>query len=83
MPRAPEPAAPEHVAPGLLRITVPLPFPPHSVNAWLLAQDEGWTLIDSGVDDAATRALFAAALAHPLLEGRPVVRLLVTINRDG
>jgi len=72
------PFVPVPIGPGLLRIKVPLPFPPHDVNAWLLAQEGGWTLIDSGVDDAATRAGFTAALAHPLLEGRPVVRLLVT-----
>lgn len=66
------------IAPGLLRVTVPLPFPPSEVNAWLLADDGGWTLVDSGVDDAATRALFTAVLAHPLLGGLPVKRLLVT-----
>lgn len=66
------------VAPGLLRIRVPLPFPPSEVNAWLLADPDGWTLIDSGVDSPETRALFERALAHPLLEGKPLIRLLVT-----
>lgn len=66
------------VAPDLLRLKIPLPFPPHDVNAWLLREGKGWALIDCGVDDAETRALFNAALASPLLEGRPLVRLLVT-----
>lgn len=66
------------VAPGLLRVRVPLPFPPSEVNAWLLAGLDGWTLIDSGIDDAPTRALFTRVLADPLLGGRPVARLLVT-----
>lgn len=66
------------VAPGLLRVRVPLPFPPSEVNAWLLAGADGWTLIDSGIDDEPTRALFARVLADPLLGGRPVARLLVT-----
>lgn len=66
------------VAPGLLRVRVALPFPPSEVNAWLLAGSDGWTLIDSGIDDAPTRALFARVLADPLLGGRPVARLLVT-----
>lgn len=77
---APEATTPlvSAVVPGLLRVRVPLPFPPREVNAWLLAQDDGWTLIDSGVDSPETRALFEQALADPLLEGRPVTRLLVT-----
>lgn len=66
------------VAPGLLRVRVPLPFPPLEVNAWLLADGDGWMLIDSGVDNAETRALFERALADPLLEGKPLTRLLVT-----
>lgn len=66
------------IVPGLLRIRVPLPFPPKEVNAWLLAQEDGWTLVDCGVDDAPTRALFEAVLDHPLVGSRPVRRLLFT-----
>lgn len=66
------------VAPDILRIRVPLPFPPSEVNAWLLDDPDGWTLIDSGVDDAPTRALFSRVLADPRLRGRPIARLLVT-----
>lgn len=66
------------VMPGLLRVKVPLPFPPHTVNAWLVSGADGWTLIDSGVNDDQTRAIFTAVLAHPLLEGKPVTKLLVT-----
>lgn len=71
-------ARPEEVAPGVFRVRVPLPFPPGEVNAWLLEGEDGWTLIDSGVDDAPTRALFSQVLADPLLEGRGVSRLLIT-----
>lgn len=66
------------VSPDFLRIQVPLPFPPGEVNAWLLRDGDGWALIDSGIDDPATRALFERALASPLLGGRPITRLLVT-----
>lgn len=65
-------------APDLLRIRVPLPFPPSEVNAWLLRDSDGWALIDSGIDDPATRAMFEHVLASPLLEGRPITRLIVT-----
>lgn len=66
------------VAPGFLRLRVPLPFPPSEVNAWLLCGPDGWTLIDSGIDDEPTRALFARVLADPRLGGQPLARLLVT-----
>lgn len=66
------------IAPGLMRVRVPLPFPPTEVNAWLLDDGDGWTLVDSGVDDPATRALFARVLADPALGGRAVSRLVVT-----
>lgn len=75
---APDLARISPLAPGILRVRVPLPFPPSEVSAWLLDCGAGWTLIDCGVDSPATRAQFEAVLAHPLLEGRPVTRLLLT-----
>lgn len=66
------------VVPDVLRVKVPLPFPPRDVNAWLLPGPSGWTLIDSGVDDAPTRALYERVLADERLGRRPVERLLVT-----
>lgn len=66
------------VAPGMWKVRVPLPFPPLEVNAWLMEGQGGWTLIDSGVDDAPTRALFEQVLSDPRLGGKPVNRLLVT-----
>ncbi|TCT02688.1 MBL fold metallo-hydrolase [Aquabacter spiritensis] len=71
-------ARPVEIVPGLLRVRVPLPFPPSEVNAWLLSDVGGWTLIDSGVDDAPTRALFSDVLADPILKGEGITRLLVT-----
>lgn len=66
------------VAPDLLRVRAQLPFPPNEVNAWLLSGPEGWTLIDSGVNNEQTRALFERVFTDPLLGGRPVTRHLVT-----
>lgn len=48
--------APEEVAPGVHRIAVPLPFPPHEVAAWVIEGDEGHTLVDTGVDTPTARA---------------------------
>lgn len=66
------------VAPGILRVRVPVPFPPSEVNVWLLSGSDGWAVIDAGVDSPSTRALFERVLADPHLEGARVSRLLLT-----
>lgn len=63
----------EEMAPGLLRVRLPLPGPPGHVNAWLIEDEEGWFLVDTGWGDSATRSLW-----DRLLAGRRVTRLLVT-----
>lgn len=54
------PDAPLQVAPGVHRVSIPLPFPPHEVAAWLLAGDDGHTLVDTGMDTPPARG----ALRH-------------------
>ncbi|HEX6746242.1 MAG TPA: MBL fold metallo-hydrolase [Longimicrobium sp.] len=50
------------VAPGVHRVSVPLPFPPGEVAAWVIEGDEGHTLVDTGIDTPPARdALRAAA----------------------
>lgn len=75
--RAPEPGEAIEIAPGILWFCVPLPMVLNHVNAYALRDDDGWTLIDTGLDTAKTRALWEAALAGPLA-GLPLRRLIVT-----
>lgn len=57
-----ETAAPVQVAPGVHRISVPLPFPPREVAAWVIEGDQGHVLVDTGIDTPPARdALRAAA----------------------
>lgn len=65
------------VAPGIAWLRVRLPFALDHVNLWVLDDPDGWTLIDTGVDNPATRAVWQAVLAGPLA-GRPVARILIT-----
>jgi hypothetical protein len=55
----PAPGATIEVVPGLHWLRMPLPFALDHINLWLLDEGEGWTLIDTGYGDAATRALKA------------------------
>ncbi len=47
------------------------------MNVWLLDDGDSWTVIDGGVLDSATNAVWDAVLAGPLA-GRPVGRVLAT-----
>lgn len=74
----PEPGVPLEVAQGVLWLRMPLPFALDHINLWLLEDGKGWTLIDTGIANAETKALWEAVLAHPALGGKPVRRLICT-----
>ncbi|MBW3570937.1 MAG: MBL fold metallo-hydrolase [Gemmatimonadetes bacterium] len=48
-------APPLRVAPGVHRISVPLPFPPREVAAWVIEGDDGHVLVDTGIDTPPAR----------------------------
>jgi len=47
------------VAPGVHWLRMPLPFLLDHINLWLLEDGAGWTIVDTGIDSAATRALWS------------------------
>ncbi len=69
------------VAPGVHWLRMALPFQLDHINLWLLEDgsesDPGWTLVDTGLGDAATRASWERIFADKLA-GKPVRRVLVT-----
>ena len=74
---APAPGEAVEVADGVLWLRIPLPMVLDHVNAYALRDDDGWTLVDTGLDSRKTRAIWEAALAGPL-QGVPLRRLVVT-----
>lgn len=46
----PEPGEPLEVANGVFWLRVPLPIALDHINLWLLKDDEGWVIVDSGYD---------------------------------
>ena len=62
---------------GLGGMRLPLPFALDHVNIWLLRDGDGWTLIDTGIDDDATRSFWTERLEESL-GGRPLRRLIAT-----
>lgn len=65
------------IAAGLLWVRMPLPYALDHVNLWLLDEGDGWTLVDTGHGDEATRAAWDA-LAEPVLRGQPIRRVICT-----
>jgi glyoxylase-like metal-dependent hydrolase (beta-lactamase superfamily II) len=65
------------VAPGVIWVRLPLPYALDHVNVWLLADGDGWTLVDSGHGDRATQTIWDG-LARSALRGRPIRRVIAT-----
>src|SRR5262249_42063303 len=74
---APEPAALTEVAPGVQWLRMPLPYRLDHINLWLVEDGAGWTMIDTGIDSAATRSLWERIFSTGL-DGRRVTRLICT-----
>jgi len=76
-PIAPQPGEPLEIAPGIHWLRLPLPFQLDHVNVYLLEDQGGWTLLDTGLGSTQTRALWESILAGPLA-GQTVSRIVVT-----
>ncbi len=77
----PAPGATLELAPGVRWLRMALPFALDHINLWLLrdVQDgiEGWTIVDCGIANDATRGLWEQIFANEL-QGLPVLRVVVT-----
>ena len=77
----PSPGTTMELAPGVRWLRMGLPFALDHINLWLLRDElegeAGWTLVDCGVANEATRALWGQLIAQEL-DGLPLLRLVVT-----
>lgn len=73
----PAPGAVREVAPGVHWLRMALPFALDHINLWLLEDEGGWTMVDTGLGDEPTRALWERIFAD-VIGARPVKRVLVT-----
>ena len=76
----PEPPAPGEaikIAPGILWARIPLPFRLNHVNVYLIDDGDGWAIVDTGIGNDATRAVWEQLAKGPLA-GRRLTRLIVT-----
>lgn len=73
----PPPGEVVEIAPGLLWARLPLPFRLNHVNVWLLREEGGWTVIDTGCATPEILEIWEKLLAGPM-GGLPVKRVIAT-----
>ena len=72
-PLVPAPGTTIEVARGVHWLSMPLPFQLDHINLWLVEDDDGLTVIDTGIGNQQTRELWERVLA-----GRKVKRVVLT-----
>jgi glyoxylase-like metal-dependent hydrolase (beta-lactamase superfamily II) len=73
----PKPDEAIELAPGLIWVRLTLPFRLNHVNVYLLADGDGWTMVDTGIGNDATIAAWTTLFEGPL-KGFKITRLIVT-----
>jgi glyoxylase-like metal-dependent hydrolase (beta-lactamase superfamily II) len=65
------------VAPGVVWLRMPLPFALGHINLWLLEDDGGWAIVDTGVFTDVTRSVWEKTFSGAM-QNRAVSRVVVT-----
>lgn len=82
MPRTPIPsAAPptvREVARDIYQVRLPLPFALNHVNCYMLRDDEGWTILDTGLDQPDVRAAWHEVCTQLELEPQQIRQIVLT-----
>lgn len=73
----PQIASPLNVAPSVNWVRLPLPSPLDAINIWIIEDQDGWAVIDTGLNTDATRAAWKS-LEGKFFSGRPVSRVFLT-----
>ena len=76
-PEPPPPGSIVEVAPGVLWFRLALPFALDHVNVYLIEDDGGWAVLDTGIGDQRTREAWEAAFAGKL-RGARLTRVIAT-----
>ena len=65
------------VADGVFWLRMPLPFSLDHINLWVLDADDGWAIVDTGLNTGQGRKTWESLFAG-VLAGKPVRRVIVT-----
>ncbi len=76
-PDAPKPGELVKISVGILWLRLPLPFKLDHVNVYLVEDDDGWIIFDTGIDDETTRRIWRQLLSGPL-KGQRIKAVMVS-----
>lgn len=65
------------IAEGLLWLRMPLPFALEHINLWLIRDEGGWAITDTGIDSKTSHELWRDVFAGSM-GGEPATRIVVT-----
>jgi glyoxylase-like metal-dependent hydrolase (beta-lactamase superfamily II) len=65
------------VAPGIHWLRLPLPFDLNHINVWLLEDDEGWAIVDTGISSDDSKAVWREAF-EGVMDGQRATRIIAT-----
>ncbi len=62
---------------GITWLRMPLPFALNHINLWLLRDDAGWVIVDTGVDTKTSRGIWKTIFTGPM-NGDPATHIIAT-----
>jgi glyoxylase-like metal-dependent hydrolase (beta-lactamase superfamily II) len=65
------------IAPGVLWLRMPLPMSLNHINLWALEDENGWTLVDTGMQTTEIAAAWGNVMSGPMAD-RPATRVICT-----
>jgi len=65
------------VAPGILWLRMPMPMALDHINVYLLREENGWAVVDTGLNTPTVQALWQQVVAEQL-DGAPLTRVICT-----
>lgn len=69
--------ATQKVAEGIHWLRMPLPMELEHINLWLLEEDAGWSVVDTGIDTEESREVWRNTIAS-LMRDKPIDHVVVT-----
>ena len=67
-----------NIAPGVEWVSMRLPFALEFINVWLIEDEDGWTIVDTGVPLPETKAAWKTLLADRVTDDMPLKRVIIT-----
>ncbi|MDP6968412.1 MAG: MBL fold metallo-hydrolase [Gammaproteobacteria bacterium] len=68
---------PQEIFPGIYWLRMPLPFSLNHINLWILEDEDGWTLIDTGIGSVACMDIWQQVMQE-FTQKKPFHRVIVT-----